>query len=84
MLPTKDTTATMTHIRSLTMDETVKMPYLDRNSFSVEFTDPLEIGGVLSIAGATQFYSYCVKLSLVNTITKISGYELLANNYGWL
>jgi len=45
----------MTHIRSLTMDEKVKMPFLDRKSFSVEFIDPLEIGGVLAIAVATQF-----------------------------
>ena len=52
-----------THISSLTTDEKVKMPFLDRKSSSVEFIDPLEIGGLLSIAGASQFYSHCLKLS---------------------
>lgn len=85
MLPTRDTTATTTHIRSLTIDEKVKIPFLDMKSFSVEFIDPLKTGGVLSMADATQFkYIHFLKLSLLNAITKTSGCELLANNYGWL
>lgn len=60
------------------------MPFLDKKSFSVEFIDPLRVGGVLSIAAATQFYIHCLKLSLVNKITEISGYKLFGNKYGWL